>query len=317
MLIENTTFVITISLVLLIVTISGLAIFLSYVKKNYEQLVQSILNCIYFKLAIFIFIFSLIAVAEIIMKSIGLEPGRGTLIYLQIRVFLTLLHVVILIELSVVSILRVVNKKMYLSMSTTHYGHISIIVEVILVLLVEVGIHGWIASDRATKNDDNGEYIEAVANLMKNIVGPVTVVIFLANVLVILFRLYGKRKKIKKWLSKKYGPRSQVYVIEVQNNNFVQDESEDVEILTTSTISVTVLIYIGNVFLAHKWSVLNTIFMRNIGLLGTLAMTPIIWIVCSDKLRGYTWALAVKMKDKVSGCYGASNDVQQVQILLN
>ena len=116
---------------------------------------------------------------------------------------------------------------------------------------------------------------------------------------------FKNRKKIWRTLKNSLCPTTQnqvgpVAVINVQENNFFHNdnvvETEATEILSMVVINVSVCVFIVDLITLQAIDFRDTMFIRNLLDLVTMAITHISWILISEKLRQYTKTILTKIQ---------------------
>ena len=106
-------------------TLISLVIFLAFIKKNWEELSQRILNVLYTKLAIFDIILSINLYWGMVWNQSSPTLGPWTIVYMQFRGYLGLLRIVICLEISLCTLLRLFSSQLYIwaSLHTPHTAY--------------------------------------------------------------------------------------------------------------------------------------------------------------------------------------------------
>ena len=116
---------------------------------------------------------------------------------------------------------------------------------------------------------------------------------------------FKNRKKIWRTLKNSLCPTTQnqvgpVAVINVQENNFFHNanvvETEATEILSMVVINVSVCVFVVDLITLQAIDFRDTMFIRNLLDLVTMAITHISWILISEKLRQYTKSLLTRIQ---------------------
>ena len=139
------------------VTIMSLAIFLAYIKKNREELSLRILNVLYFKLTIFNLLSIFILFMEILWHQGEFKLTTSFKIFVQIRMFVAFSLVIILLEISVCSLLRLSTSKLYMWASHNIPYTTYSIIQAFLVVILQYFILA--RSEAAQDADQLGEAI--------------------------------------------------------------------------------------------------------------------------------------------------------------
>ena len=166
---------------LMTVTVMSLAIFLAYIKKNKEELSLRILNVLYSKLAIFNLLSTIIFFVEIIWHQEEVQLTESFKTFVQIRMFVAFSNIVILLEISVCSLLRLCNSQLYMWASLNIPYTTYFIIQAFLVVIFQCFVLA--GTEKAQDADQLGLMIEGA---ITPVFSPIIITIIVLQFLIFL-----------------------------------------------------------------------------------------------------------------------------------
>ena len=131
-------FVQILGIFLFIMTLVACLVFIHFIIKNYEDFSQRLSNLLYFELAVFYIFY----VAILVMQSFFHEHREGVqrnwiLGFLQIRMLFALFNIFILLEVSIMTILKQNFMNTYLLLSTHFMWSPYLVIKAILLMIIQ------------------------------------------------------------------------------------------------------------------------------------------------------------------------------------
>ena len=294
-------FVIIVDLFLFIMTLVACLIFIHFMIKNYEDISQRLSNLLYLEMAVFNIFYVTILVTVIFVHSQEEEVMDKAWVLvgvLQTRMMFAILNLLLLLEFSIITILKQHFMNTYLLLSTHFMWSPYLVIKTILLVILQSMVNIAAEDDEITKIK-----ITNAGKLLKNYIGiPGHLVVFLCQLIILLPWLWKKVRKLLKWLRSLF-PQATVsnQVIELavisqdqnNNNNWVQEPIEpiqaveDSELFPTLIETGTVVINLVNIILATTLGINETIEIRNTLAIVTVTISLYVWILSNNRLRSH------------------------------
>ena len=293
-------FVQILGIFLFIMTLVACLVFIHFIIKNYEDFSQRLSNLLYFELAVFFIFYVAILVMEIFFHQHREDVVQRNWIlgFLQIRMLFALFNIFILLEVSIMTILKQNFMNTYLLLSTHFMWSPYLVIKAILLMIIQSMVN-IVAED-----DDIKIKIINAGGVLKNYVAvPVYFMTFLCQLVILLPWLWKKVRKILQWLRSLF-PQAEVsnQVIELavisqdqnNNNNWVQEPIQPVqpippaqesELFSTLIETGTVSLYLINMILMTSLGIIETTVIRNTLIILSVTISPYVWILSNYKLR--------------------------------
>ena len=296
-------FVIIVDLFLFILTLVASLVFIHFMIKNYEDISQRLSNLLYLEMAVFnIFYVAILVIGILVFEHKEVMDKEWKLGFLHMRMMFALFNLLILLEFSIMTILKQHFMYTYLLLSTHFMWSPYLVIKTILLVIIQSMVNIAAEDDEITKIK-----ITNAGIILKNYVAiPGHLVVFLCQLIILLPWLWKKVRKILQWLRSLF-PQATVsnQVIELavisqdqnNNNNWVQEPIEpiqaveDAELFPTLIETGTVVIYLVNIVLAFTLGINETIEIRYTLVIVTVTISHYVWILSNNKLRSHIEAI--------------------------
>ena len=124
-------------LIFMTAALISILVFLAYAWKNREDLSQRILNVLFTKLAISNFFASILLGIGILLRQSGMTLSNGLKVFAQSRIFSVLTGIIIILELSVCSLLRLFSPRLYM-WASLHIPHTAYtVIQAFLIVIIQ------------------------------------------------------------------------------------------------------------------------------------------------------------------------------------
>ena len=293
-------FVQILGIFLFIMTLVACLVFIHFIIKNYEDFSQRLSNLLYFELAVFyiFYVWILVMVIFFHQHREDVVQRNWFLGFFQIRMLFALFNIFLLLEVSIMTILKQNFMNTYLLLSTHFMWSPYLVIKAILLMIIQ-SLVNIVAED-----DDIKIKIINAGGVLKNYVAvPLYFMTFLCQLVILLPWLWKKVRKILQWLRSLF-PQAEVsnQVIELavisqdqnNNNNWVQEPIQPVqpippaqesELFSTLVSTGTVCLYLINMILMTSLGIIETTVIRNTLIILSVTISPYVWILSNYRLR--------------------------------
>ena len=153
-----------------------IVIFLAFVRKIQEDLALRILNILFVKLAISNVFIAIFKFTEMVWAQSGMVLSDGLRIFTQIHLFCTLSKMVLFLEISLCSLLRLHNSELYMRVSLNTPHRVYTIIQAFTIVLIQ-----FLIFESRTRNPQNAE--EFGENMKETALSVVAILVLLILIL--------------------------------------------------------------------------------------------------------------------------------------
>ena len=171
-----------IGLTFMTATLISISMFLAYAWNNKEDLSQRVLNILFTKLAVANFISAILLCVEMMWRQSGMILSVGLNVFAQIRTFIALSTILIFLELSVCSLIRLLSSQLYMwaSLNIPHTAYT--IVQAFMIVFMQ---YLCLLNSGIADAQDVTDLVNMMNSEMKTFAGPVVGLVFILHVIVI------------------------------------------------------------------------------------------------------------------------------------
>ena len=296
------------TLPIVIVIIVGLSIFLNFMYKHLQQH-TTCLNILFSHFALFNIVYSIFISGEIFIQVFEVEQSDFYNKFLKIwlvkaKMGSILYKTLMFILLTIFTILRRFFLNCYILINNVpNVGKKLAFLHWLVVSALLAGF-SYLCLDTVS-----GEPLEQCKALGPKVVFfPMTIIIFLGQILIILDWTYQQRTKIQKWITDKWNTCLMITINAVVPQDAVQEDLEDdPEIVGSMTLALTFFLRLVNIGIGILFGFEDTVSTRAIINLLTILATTTIWIYNSQNLVIHTKKVASSFKNLVAGFFCSSS----------
>ena len=314
--ISNTLSIMT-SLILVIVTLLGFSIFLSFVNKHREMF-QRLHNVWFCQLAVVSMLLDLIYLFAIIKFAFGEYAGlKPRLTFsIQLGLFVSVARYLLYTLISMATLLRRYRPDQYLKLSLMFNWRMSLVIKIMIIGLVQAGVNYLC---------DGQTLLECAKDSVPLAIIPILGFNLFIQVWIILDWIVGRRKNIKQWMVKQYQKmklyrnavipvetasseddindaeaKVTIAVVHLQNWNQINFTNQQIhEIVSSVTISISFFLLLFNLFIGMHFGIQNTFSIRVLSHLFINFLTSALWIYNSSELRDYSVKMTRQFLNRV------------------
>ena len=170
-------------LIFMTAALVSILVFLAYAWKNREDLSQRILNVLFTKLAISNLISAILLGLEMVWRQYGMNLSVSLKVFVQIRTFFSFGIIIIFLELSVCSLLRLYSSQLYMWVSL-HIPHTAYtIIQTFMIVIIQ---YLCIFNADIGEAQDVTELVQMMNAEVRPVAAPMIVVLLILHIIVII-----------------------------------------------------------------------------------------------------------------------------------